>query len=555
MSSSQTALRPPALTYWRGLGVWNLYFLAKFALFWTGAINLQLLPNLVFAAFLLIPLPPLWLHRLRHIVAIPIGIGLFYNDTWFPPFSRLLEQTDIWDFSPEYLLELAGRLVNWEWVGAALVMLVAYLFLSQWIRLTTLSIAGLAYLAVMGLPPPSANWNVTAVAAVAPVPAGTPAPASAGAATPDSTGAAAEPGPPTDGNLTRHLNEFHREEAARRVQFHALPPEAEPFDLLILNICSLSWDDLDSTGLREHPLFSKMDVMFEQFNSATSYSGPAAIRLLRASCGHKAHAELYEAADQECYLFENLGQLGFAPGLSLNHNGLFQNFLKSVREQGRLPAPVDPANARHGLSAFDGSPIWRDVDVLHDWWQRRLAVDTPRVVTFYNTITLHDGNRFVTETGATRRAEYQPRVQMLLDDLTAFIGELERSGRKVLVALVPEHGAGMHGDRMQIAGMREIPSPALTHVPVGLKLIGAKSQHPDGPVHVSTPTSYLALAEVVSRLSDGRAFVAESIDWNALLADLPATEPVSENDASVVMRYSGAPYVRVKGQDWLPYPR
>lgn len=548
MSRSQTTLHPPALTYWRGLGAWNLYFLIKFLLAWTGALNLQLLPNLVFAAFLLMPLPPLWLHRLRHIVAIPIGIALLYNDTWFPPFSRLLEATDIWQFSSAYLLELAGRLINWEWVGAGLVLLVVYLFVSQWVRLTTFSVLGLAYLTLIGLPRPATTWDSMAAAAIPAAPVGV-------AAESPAPGVTINPQPPTSANLDRHLASFHEHETARRVRFQPLPAEAEPFDLLIVNICSLSWDDLASTGLREHPLFSKMDIMFEQFNSATSYSGPAAIRLLRASCGHTPHTDLYAAAPQECYLFENLGALGFAPGVSFNHNGVFQNFLKTVQDQGQLPAPASPANARRALVSFDGSPIWRDIDVLNDWWQRRQTSGTARNVTFYNTITLHDGNRYVNQAGGTQRAEYEPRAQILLDDLTAFIGELERSGRKVLIALVPEHGAGMHGDRMQIAGMREIPSPALTHVPVGLKLIGARDQRADGPIRISTPTSYLALAELVSRLSDGGAFVAEHIDWDTLVADLPATEPVAESDAVVVIQYQGAPYVRIKGQDWLPYPR
>ena len=152
MSHSNVTLHPPMLAHWRGLGWWNLYFLAKFVLLWAGALNFQLLPNLVFAAFLLVPLPPLWLHRLRHIVAIPIGIALFYRDTWFPPFSRLLAQPDIWDFSVDYLLELAGRLINWEWVGVAIVLLVVYLFISQWVRLTTVTVLALAYLTLIGLP-------------------------------------------------------------------------------------------------------------------------------------------------------------------------------------------------------------------------------------------------------------------------------------------------------------------------------------------------------------------------------------------------------------------
>ena len=45
---------------WRGLGAWNVYFLGKFLLTWTGHLNFQVLPNLIFALVLLIPIghPP-----------------------------------------------------------------------------------------------------------------------------------------------------------------------------------------------------------------------------------------------------------------------------------------------------------------------------------------------------------------------------------------------------------------------------------------------------------------------------------------------------------------
>lgn len=46
---------------WQGLGAWNLYFLGKFLLTWTGHLNFQVLPNLIFAVALLIPLGrPVW---------------------------------------------------------------------------------------------------------------------------------------------------------------------------------------------------------------------------------------------------------------------------------------------------------------------------------------------------------------------------------------------------------------------------------------------------------------------------------------------------------------
>ncbi len=61
--------------------------------------------------------------------------------------------------------------------------------------------------------------------------------------------------------------------------------DAQPFDVLIINICSLSWSDIEAVGLMDHPLWKHFDLLFKNFNSATSYSGPAAARLLRASCG------------------------------------------------------------------------------------------------------------------------------------------------------------------------------------------------------------------------------------------------------------------------------
>ncbi len=61
---------------WRGLGGWNFYFLIKFALLWFGYLNFHALANLVFLAWLLLPLPSERLHRLRNWISLPIGIGL-----------------------------------------------------------------------------------------------------------------------------------------------------------------------------------------------------------------------------------------------------------------------------------------------------------------------------------------------------------------------------------------------------------------------------------------------------------------------------------------------
>jgi hypothetical protein len=64
---------------------------------------------------------------------------------------------------------------------------------------------------------------------------------------------------------------------------------------------------------------------------------------------------------------------------------------------------------------------------------------------------------------------------------------LEQSGRKVAVVMVPEHGAALTGDKMQMAGLRDIPSRASPR-PVGVALLGTKAPH-EATRNVDTPAA------------------------------------------------------------------
>ncbi|MGP1109195.1 cellulose biosynthesis protein BcsG [Serratia sp. CY60142] len=536
--------------YWRGLGGWNLYFLAKFALLWFGYLNFHALPNLVFMAFLLMPIPSQRLHRWRHYLAIPIGIALFYHDTWLPGINSILSQgSQLAGFSAQYLLELIGRFINWQMIGAAFVLFIAYLFVAQWVRVTVFTVTALVWLNIVNIAGPAVSLlpaTSTAAAGGANTPA-TSAPAAGDAAPADSL-------PPTSANLTAYLNQFYEREKGRTTAFPAsLPADAQPFDLLVINICSLAWADMDAVNLQNHPLWSKMDIMFDNFNSATAYSGPAAIRLLRASCGQLSHRDLYQPVNQQCYLFDNLAKLGFKEQLMLDHSGVFGNFLKELREQGDMQAPLmSQAGIGNELTSFDGEPIYNDLELLTRWLDQQQKGGDGRTATFFNVIPLHDGNRFV---GSNKSADYPPRAQKLFDQLNTFLDQLEKSGRKVVVVIVPEHGAALVGDKMQMSGLRDIPSPNITHTPVGIKLVGMKAPHQGSPLQIKTPSSYLALSELVSRLVDGKVFSEPSVDWQALTQGLPQTPVISENDNAVVMLYQGKPYIRLNGGDWVPYPQ
>lgn len=533
--------------YWRGLGGWNYYFLAKFALLWFGYLNFHPLPNLVFMAFLLMPIPALRLHRWRHMIAIPIGIALFYHDTWLPGLSSILSQgSQVTSFSAAYLLELINRFINWQMVGAAFVLLVAYLFLSQWIRVTVFTVAALAWLNLLAIGGPA--FSLTPASTVAAPIANAPAPAAAADTSPTAAN-----GPPTNANLSAYLEQFYSQEKKRMTAFPAaLPADAQPFDLLMINICSLAWADLDEVKLEHHPLWAKMDVIFDNFNSATSYSNPASIRLLRASCGQPSHTDLYRPADPQCYLFSNLAKLGFKEQLMLDHSGEFGHYLKEIREQGDMQAPLmSQAGIGHEMTSFDGEPILNDLALLRNWLAQQNKNNAPRSATFFNIIPLHDGNRLV---GSNKSADYQPRAQQLLDQLNTFLDELEKSGRKVVVVIIPEHGAALAGDKIQMSGLRDIPSPNITHIPVGIKVIGLQAAHAGSPWHVKTQSSFLALSELVSRLVDGKIFSAPSVDWQTLTQGLPQTAVVSENENAIMMQYQDKNYIRLKGGDWVPYP-
>ena len=554
-STKNAAVTPsPLWHYWRGLSGWNLYFLVKFGLLWAGYLNFHPMMNLVFMAFLLFPLPNSRLHRWRHWIAIPLGIGLFWHDTWLPgPESIMSQGSQIAGFSADYIWDLVTRFINWQMVGAFFVLVVAWLFLNQWIRITVFVVAAMVWIN-LGPQLPSINLWSAGQASNATAAATSSAPAAAAGGTTASGDLPAQTAAPTSDNLNAWLNSFYASESKRTTTFPAqLPEDAQPFDLLVINICSLANSDIEAAGLMQHPLWSHFDIRFSNFNSATSYSGPAAIRLLRASCGQPSHTNLYQPAGNQCYLFDNLSKLGFTQHLMLDHNGVFGDFLKEVRENGGMQSPLmDQSKLPVNLLSFDGSPVYDDLAVLDRWLQSPDMPAGGRSATFYNILPLHDGNHFQ---GQSKTADYKTRAQKLFDELDAFFTELEKSGRRVMVVVVPEHGAALQGDKMQVSGLRDIPSPSITHVPAAIKFFGMKAPHQGAAIDINQPSSYLAISELVARAVDGKIFTEDSVDWSAFTGNLPQTAAVSENSNAVVVQYQGKPYVRLNGGSWVPYPQ
>jgi len=521
------------------MGAWSLYFLAKLGLYYGHGIGLHWLLNLLLAAALAWPLQrPAW-RRARAVLALPAAVALLYADSYLPPPAQLFDRAGaLGDFRAGYLLELAQRALPLPALLAAALMVLLYFLLQHRLRFATLAFAGLLSAAV--LPP---------------APAAPAAPADARANGPedaaDAPEAAADSAAPLSAaRLDAALQAYYDSQRGKAVSFARAG--AARFDLVLLNICSLSRDDLDFEHAQDAPLLARFDIVFTRFNSAATYSGPAVLRLLHGTCGQAPQAALYSGtAADSCYLFRNLADAGYEPALLLNHDGRFGHFAQELRDSGGVGAePLDNRAAPVAMQAFDGSPVRSDFALLSQWWQRGAGADAHRAL-LYNTITLHDGNRLPGAGGGDSRASYAPRLRTLLADLGRFLDLVEASGRPTVVVLIPEHGAALRGDAAQVPGLRELPTRAITQVPVAVKLIGLEGVgHGGPPLRVDRPASYLSLTTLIAGLNavDGAAGGRSGLEH--LLRALPATQWVAENEGTVLFHAGGRDYLRTPAGEW-----
>lgn len=527
------------------MGLWSYYFFAKLLLFFGGYIGFHFWANLGFALLLIVPLHQRWLRIVRQIAAWPAAIALLYFDSWLPPFWRALSQAgNLSQFRTSYLLELLGRFVDFRVVAVLLLLLAVHLLLARKLRMSSFALGAIlvagAIVGWQGLRPSGP------LVAAAPTPAAEQAPA----ATADAPHAL------TAAELDARLNRFYQTEAARRVAFPRARASDTPFDIIVLHICSLAWDDLDYAGERSHPLMSGFDVTMTAFNSAASYSGPAAIRVLRGNCGQQKHADLYQPAPAGCSLFGELQQADFDAELLMNHDGHFGDFLKDVRDYGNLTVPLfDSRQAPVAMRAFDDSPVYDDGAVLTQWWKHRQNEAAPRVALYYNTMSLHDGNHVPGRKFGSARESFRVRVETLFAGFQRLFDEIKASGRKVVIVFVPEHGAALRGDRMQISGLREIPTPAITLVPVGIKLIGLSAAPQDAPQTADSPYSFVALSQLLAEFIKDDPFDHPQLMLGDYLRDLsPTPDFVSENEKTVILRDGARYMLRSPDGSWSEYP-
>lgn len=536
----QTRIENGAGPRFTGLGVWNVYFIIAFALAAFSYIELNLLGNALLMAWLLLPVGPKWLRILRGTLGVAAAAVLLYSESWLPGVDSILaNKGGIAGFSLLYMAEFALDFINVKMVGWGLLVFLGYFLVRRYVRVTFFTIV--YFLGAVTMP-----WVQSILPERAPV-----VTADAGGQT-NEAAAPAKTGKADAKAVGEWYDAFLAYEHDRRARFpNGLSEKDTPFDILLLSICSVSNDDLAVSQLDQHPLFKEFNIRFDSFNAATAYSGPALLRLLNGACGQPSHSELYGERRPECEIMTRLGTLGYSQRLLMDHSGEYDNFLQSMRDKAGVTATLDNAKYPTRYMGFDDEEIADSLAVLRHWQRTQVKSKAGRTATLINFIALHDGNRLP---GRGRAEPFKPRAQEMFDNIRTFLRELERSGRKTMVVIVPEHGAAVRGDKIQVPRLRDIPTMRISRVPVMVKFVGLKGM-PNEPIHVTGNTSYLALTSLIGKTLETDYFSKDggTVPLEQLVHDLPQTNPVSENGTVQTLEYQGREYFRQNGGEWKPY--
>ncbi|HEU4383769.1 MAG TPA: cellulose biosynthesis protein BcsG [Anaeromyxobacteraceae bacterium] len=502
------------------MGTWASYFLAAAYLHFRGAIRLEPIPNIVLALILSAPLPRaaagrrLW-RGARHALAAAAGVALLWRESWLPSparAARLLGETG--GVSPAYAIRVLAGAVNLVDVLVVLALLAASLVLAR-----RMVLAPLAFAAILSVPLFGASRG------------------GAGVAT--------------------EIDGFFDAESRRSVRF---PERAagEDLDVVLLHVCSMSWDDLRQSGLDQTPFLRQFDLLLSSFNTVSSYTNPSAIRLLRAPCGQARHTDLYRTTRRECYLLDALGRAGYQTWSAVDNDAPSYRFVEDIQAHGHADAPL----ALDGLPVrqvdFDGTPIHDDGALLARWLEARGRSAARRAALYADLTTLHSGAHDAGDDlwwQRSRKELYREAGLRLFANLETFFRALQASGRRTLVVFVPEHGMALAGASFQPADVREIPLPSITTVPVALKLVGpGLPPTPARQATVAKPTSYLAIAHLVASALEAPALRPEALFSEEALARIPETRFVAENEAAMAVRVGDQVLWRGKGGDFAPAP-
>lgn len=500
--------------------MWSFYFLAKLYLYFRGYIRFHFILNLLFAIFILLPVPKKapfykYLKAARFFLSLTVAFLLAWYDSWFPPLFhsiQLLMETE--GIATGYIIRFIFNILSsWE---TAVIILMFFICIAVRNRITLAPVVFILMLIVLPF-----EW---------------------GKASKEDPGG--------------YLAAFYRSEGNRVIRFEELSAEAIDFDIIILHVCSLSWDDIKAVGMEEHPFFKQFHYLFTNFNTVSSYTNPSVIRLLRANCGQRKHEALYQDEPRECFLLESLRYLGYETSSIVDNDAPpSYHYVYDMITYGLSDPPMDFKDTPVVLYDFDNSPIYDDLALFKKWWDIRHKSSSERAALYFDITTLHTGARWVKEKDwwqKDRIDRYRESLLYLFGIFEQFFNQMASSGRNFVIVFIPEHGAALQGTKIQPPELRDIPLPRITLVPVGIKLIGdGHSPVPEHQKIISKPTSYLAVSYMLSCFLKEPPFGPGSSVPSNILDNIPETKFVSENKEAVIVKKDEDYFLYGKEKKWF----
>lgn len=501
--------------------IWYWYLLAMAGLSLAQYLRINLALILVLALLVHIPLP----EKLRRYAALRIArvsllvlaaAGLMWKATWLPPPSTIIK----------FMADPHTR-PSWEYIRTFLVQSVNPWILGTGIALLFLLLAAKAKKPILTII--SAYALVLAAWIIQPQqysPEFSPA----------------------------SLEEFFNAESRKRVAFTAPASNSDAFDIIILHLCSISWDDMKNAEIDPKSFFGDFDYLFTDFSAACTYSTPSAIRVLRSACGQTSHTNLFAETDPACYLMDGLRKAGYNTHSLFNHDGKYADFTNAVQKYGHADPPLAIENLPVASLMFDNSPMTDDGATLLKYLEMRQSTGAVRAALYYNSASLHLGSY---EKDAPRQdsvSEYKLYLNNMLGNLRNVFKSIEASGRKTVVIVLPEHGAALFGSKLQARDVRDIPLPAISTIPVGIKIFAPGHHTPGKPQIIAKPTSLFAVAWILAKFTQTPPFGSTAPDPAQIALEIPYTAFVAENENSIVMK-SGPLYLEKSPKgEWAALP-
>ena len=467
--------------------------------------------------FVLFPIGNRYLRWLRTLIAVVCAAALVYSESWLPGLDSIRGNFhNLAAMESGYLLESALNFLNFEMIGAGIALIIIYYAIRDYIRVTTFTVGYLFILLCAPL------WQ--------PFVAQLRAPATEVVASAESAKKPAEEekksdlipqtAEPTSKNLDEWLKRFHDTEKDRRAEWpDKLAKDSTPFDILLLTICSLSNDDLRAVGLENHEVLKQFNIRFENFNSATSYSGPAALRLLKSVCGQPSHEDLYEGRNPDCEIMNRLARLGYNQHVFMDHSGKYDNFYQSLRHLAGLSPQLAEMKYPKRYDSFDEEPIGdaRPVD-QHIKGLKALGAD---ISIEHGYVTAHAdklvGTNIVTDMVTVTGTENLLMAAVLAEGTTVLANAAREPEVADLANCLVKMGAkikGIGSPQMEIEGVKKLHGTTYRvisdRIEVGSFLVAAVMTK--GKIRVTDCDPH-TLTAVLEKLEEAGAKVTTGEDW------------------------------------------